>query len=48
LPDRQAAEDPKYSEVAKVDLKKVFGKRTVSRKFAAARVFETRKKIVVK
>ncbi|XP_066387205.1 alpha-mannosidase-like isoform X5 [Miscanthus floridulus] len=25
----QAAEDPKYSEVAKVDLKKVFGKRTI-------------------
>ncbi|CAD6204979.1 unnamed protein product [Miscanthus lutarioriparius] len=25
----QSAEDPKYSEVAKVDLKKVFGKRTI-------------------
>ncbi|CAD6212293.1 unnamed protein product [Miscanthus lutarioriparius] len=25
----QAGEDPKYSEVAKVDLKKVFGKRTI-------------------
>jgi alpha-mannosidase len=31
----QDGEDPKYSEVAQVDLKKVFGKRTVSRKFAA-------------
>jgi len=26
----QAAEDPKYSEIAKVDLKKVFGKRTIT------------------
>jgi hypothetical protein len=34
--DLQAGEDPRYSEVAEVDLKKVFGKRTVSRKFAAA------------
>ena len=42
----QAGEDPKYSEVAKVDLKKVFGKRTVSRKFAAPQVFETQKFVV--
>jgi hypothetical protein len=34
--DLQAGEDPKYSVVAKVDLKKVFGRRTVSRNFAAA------------
>lgn len=30
LPDLQAAEDPQYSVMAKVELKKMFGKRTVS------------------
>jgi hypothetical protein len=33
--------------VAKVDLKKVFGKRTVSRELAAAHIFERKQKMKV-